>query len=428
MRPVAVVAAVILSLAGLLIFGEPTRSAATGARSISGTVYFDTDKDGQRDAGESPAPGRTVWLSGDEVKSNAEGRYHFDDVPSDASLMLGIRTDEQTECVTGDMQGMGVEEGRMLVATPVTPGVEKDLGVLPMGDGLVTGTLTNDLNENGVRDAGEPSLEGWKVALPGTTLGIICYSEVVTDSKGEFQFAANLSNYVYWLQVAPPPSDGGPWVWTAPTVATWQGDFPDSREPADKVGAGSRLDIEMHLVSGSASLAGSVFRDLDSDGVRDDGEPLLDCLYIQGGMQLSRRIPNVGLLDIWVRPTCTNGEFELTGLGAGTYHLGISSRHSLPEGDRPGPGQWLTVAEGQRIESIAIALCPASECAQPPATPVPVQTVTPGVLIVMPATGSPPARGSDLPRVAGALLSVGLALLAGGAVLGRSRREARRTE
>jgi len=421
----AFLAMVIFGL-GAVIFGEPTRTGAAGDRSISGVVFLDTDRDGQRDTDESPAPGRTVqlsrfngtaWRRVDEVKSDNEGRYHFDRVPSNTSLMLGVWTDEQTECGTGHMHEYDVQEGRALIGTSVSPGARKDLGVLPIGDGVITGTLTNDLNENGVRDADEPPLKGWKVALPGSSTTkpfTVCYSEQTTGPQGDFQFAVNLDLW-YILRLDPPASAAGPWEWTAPTLPHFSGDLPDSRRAADSPQEGDRLDVMIHLARGTAAVAGTAFLDLDADGVRDAPEPFLDCSVIEiGALQLSRRVADIGVLDVQAKPTCTNGDFKFTGLEAGTFHLGIPGYISLPdEGDfGPWPGQWVTLARGQHIESVTIALCPAGKCDRPPATPapMPITAAYPEKIgVIMPVVGGDTQESNRVSTAALVLVAVGAA-------------------
>jgi len=434
----ALVATVILNLAVLVIFGQPTITGAAEDRSISGIVFFDTDRDGQRGANESPAPGRTVRLSSldgtwrrvGEVKSDTDGRYHFGIVPSNASLMLGVWTDEQTECVTGDIHRYEVQDGRALIGIPVSPGAKKDLGVLPMGDGFIAGTLTNDLNENGVRDAGEPPLKGWKVALPGSSITntpAVCYSELTTGPEGVFQFAVNLTAW-YILHVNPPSSVGGSWEWTAPMVHPFSGDLPDSRRAADSPQKGDRLDVMIHLASGTASVSGTVFLDLDADGVRDATEPFLDCYFVEMGViDLSRRVADVGVLDVSAKPACTNGDFKFTGLEAGAYHLRISASFSIPKGNYDSwPGQWVTLARGQHIKNVMIALCPAGKCDQPPATPtpMPVERAHPAVPMIMPVVGSNSYESNRVSTIALVLAAIGAASTAM-AILLRTRRPRR---
>jgi hypothetical protein len=90
------------------------------------------------------------------------------------------------------------------------------------GDSLggLCGMKFNDLNGNGVRDAGEPGISNWRINLTGTATGT-----VLTDSLGRYCFS-NLSPGTYtlaevlktgWRQTAPP----SPWTYTV-TLAPGQ--------------------------------------------------------------------------------------------------------------------------------------------------------------------------------------------------------------
>jgi hypothetical protein len=437
-------ASVVLSLGLLIILGQPiTTRAAENGTAISGYVFLDSNKNGQFDFGELPAPGRTVqlsrwghgdryWRSIDEVKSAAQGHYRFDHVPLGVSrLNVGVRTDEQTDCLTGDTEGIDTRGGGALRGKTVSPGATVDLGVLARGDGAATGTFTNDLNENGVRDPGEPPLEGWKVTIEGSeTPNVVCYSEATTRSDGSFQLDVNVDR-MNWFSVSPPSSVGGPWEWIAPTKRSGNAVAPsDQRDRPDFVQKGQKLDVMIHFSTGSASLSGTAFRDLDGDGVQDPGEPSLDCRHAESLLQLSRELPGVGAIEVNTKATCeTNGEFTFSDLEGGDYRVAIVCSVQLPERYEGWVGKWASVADQQQAKDYLVALCPDSRCPQPPVTfkppPTPMERRPTGVPIIMPPTGNAGSRSNHIATLALLLAMTGLASMITAGLLraGRTRRD-----
>ena len=381
----APVAAIVLSLSVLIASNQPTTTRASEDRSISGSVFFDTNKNGQFDFGELPAPGRTVelsrfddeWHNVDKVKSHADGFYRFDHVPFNvSSLTVGVRTDAQVACHTGDTRLVDTEGGGQLRGKTVSPGSQVNLGVLPTGDGSVAGTFTNDLNENAIHDVDEPPLKGWRLTLQGTDATIYCYSEATTDSDGAFRLATDVDR-LNILAVYPPSSVKGPWEWTAPTVPSGNaGSPPNQQERPDLVSKGRRLDVMIHLSTGRASLSGTVFRDLEGDGAKDPMEPFLDCHHVERLLQLSHNVRGVGAIEVNTTATCAaNGKFEFSQLEGGDYRIAIPGYFQLPEYYHPWTGRWVPVLGGRHVKDFVIALCPHGKCPEPSATATPTRPV-----------------------------------------------------
>jgi hypothetical protein len=97
------------------------------------------------------------------------------------------------------------------------------LGVNPFEDRRVpaalTGSVYQDLNHNGVRDAGEPGIAGVKIQLVGRTDGgQVVHMDTVTDSRGNYTFTGLASGEYMLIEKhadgfkngnATPGSDGG---------------------------------------------------------------------------------------------------------------------------------------------------------------------------------------------------------------------------
>jgi len=387
-------------------------AAAQDTYSISGTVYFDTDMDGERDPDEPPAPGRTVEVGEGEtgdllgtMESAADGSYRFIGLSPERSYFVSVRTDSETPCVTSGSYETLLDQAW----------TDIDLGVLDAGTGRVSGALINDLNENGVPDPDEPGIEGWLVAVAtGINDGMgSCGLSALSDSKGGFEFSG-LPPFAYEIDFQSPPSPPSipapAWEVTFPVERAPESPFPDARAWDWKVNltqAGEALDLKLgvHFLTGTGAIAGSVFRDLDLDEARDEGEPLLDCTLAQFFVSFARVVPSIGALGVIPGDlSCQDGQFQLGGLPPGTYRVSFLAWCAPPDQMGPPsdpdvpPHRLVTLKEGERVGGVGLGICPGIEDDTPPA---PLPSATP--LMVAPSvdwgpvgsdTLAPPSTGS----------------------------------
>ena len=389
----------LLALAFVLSGGTARPVAAQGAGSISGVVYFDTDMDGERDAGEPPAPGRTVQLLiGDDerevstVKSGTDGTYSFDHLLPDANYGVAVVRDSETPCTNGGV--------------PFFSGSDKttgaDLGVAPPGDRSVSGTLVSDLNENGERDAGEPPLAGWRLRLVGYDAGE-CQLDSTTAANGEFEFG-RLPKGTYSLSAAgASPSLPDDVVWEL-TFVTRPFDlpgaypnmrFPDTSVDLDSSDAVRGMAFGLHVLTGTGSITAWTFHDLDLDGVRDEGEQPFDCCGV-----LFLRSSAAGMLFLGTaQDRMGAGHHVLMGLPAGSYTIALSTWTDNPTGfvDADGrPVRSLTLGEGEAgIADFGFGPQPPERTAEP-LTPQPKPTLEPSTPAPFPPPGGTPASGAAM--------------------------------
>ncbi|HLB01321.1 MAG TPA: S8 family serine peptidase, partial [Bacteroidota bacterium] len=189
-------------------------------------------------------------------------------------------------------------------------------GIVPMA--RLSGTVYHDLNGNGVRDGGEPGLAGKTLYLTGLTGPPT--DSVISDVDGNFQFnGVAIGSHT----VSTDPDSG----WTLTTA-------PDSLAFSllhrDTVG-GAALGLFRPGV-----LRGTVYDDLNTNGVRDSAESGLAGWTVR----LSGAPPDSAVSD-------SAGDFTLTGIAAGSYtlsqeqHPGWVQSHPVSYGIYP-----VTVASG----------------------------------------------------------------------------------
>ena len=170
---------------------------------VSGSVYVDADNDGVFDAGETGIAGVDVTLTGTDafgdvvdvtVQTDVDGEYLFSDVrASDANgytitetqpagFLDGIDAAGSLGGVVGDDVVSGI------VVAGGEAGTDYDFGELVAAS--LSGSVFEDVNNDGVLDAGEVGIAGVDVTLTGTDdLGNVIDVTVQTDVDGAYVFA-----------------------------------------------------------------------------------------------------------------------------------------------------------------------------------------------------------------------------------------------
>jgi hypothetical protein len=166
----------------------------------------------------------------------------------------------------------------------------------------ISGIKFNDLNGNGIRDAGEPGLANWTITLTNDTGVTITRTTV----NGGYNFT-NLTDGNYTVGEVIQPG----WIQTAPAVsATCSATF--------------KVQISGNAVTGKnfgnfkfGSVSGTKFEDLNANGVRDSNESGLAGwnITINGTDSIT------GTTVTQTTTTQANGNYNFTGLTAGTYTI-----------------------------------------------------------------------------------------------------------
>jgi hypothetical protein len=197
---------------------------------------------------------------------------------------------------------------------------------------IKTGTKFNDLNGNGIRDAGEPGLPGWEIHLDGFDgQGNPVNQSVVTDGGGSYVFIVNPGVYIV-SEVQQPG---------------WTQSFPISGVYNIFLTSG---EIETGNDFGNfqqAIKSGTKFHDLDGDGIRDAGEPGLPNWEIRlDGTDGQGNPVNLSVL------TDASGNYSFT-VNPGVYTVSEVQQlgwiQSYPE--IPGDGDWDIVLTSGEIET-----------------------------------------------------------------------------
>jgi hypothetical protein len=127
--------------------------------------------------------------------------------------------------------------------------------------GSISGTKWNDINGDGVQDAGEPGLEGWTIFLDLNENGSLDTDEpnTLTDASGNYTFL-DLAPGTYTVAEVLQPG----WMQTAPSVGTFEllnADFSDDTGAPSLDGftidnTGASVDGLWHLSTGRGNQSG----------------------------------------------------------------------------------------------------------------------------------------------------------------------------
>lgn len=318
--------------------------ANTPLNSIGDYVWYDLDKDGIQDASEAGVPGVTVTLydAGGNVvgttTTNANGLYMFTDVPA-GTYTVGFSNlpdgyafspaDAGADGVDSDPNPNTGRTGSITVAgsgnviTTVDAGLVSNPGTFDAKASLGD-YVWNDLNNNGVQDAGEPGIPGVTVTLyaaDGTTV----IATTTTDALGHYQFTnLNAGTYVVGFSNLP----------TGYVFGTANAGVDDAKDSDADAGTGktgqvtllpgqinTTVDAAARNTTTLASVGNFVWNDLDGNGHQDSGEPGIPGVSVN-------LINNSGTV-IKTTVTDANGMYLFTDLAAGNYKISFGN---LPAG------------------------------------------------------------------------------------------------
>jgi hypothetical protein len=320
---------------------------------LTGFVYSDLDNDGVKDAGEAGIPGTTVTLTGTNdlgaavnqtATTDANGAYTFSNLrPSSTAGYTVTETQPATFLDGKDTAGTvgGVARGTAgndtitgIVLNADDDGINYNFGEIIAA--TLTGFVYNDLDNDGVKDAGEAGIAGVTVTLPGTNdLGAAVNQTATTDANGAYTFS-NLR-----------PSSTAGYTETETQPAT----FLDGKDTVGTVGGVARgsaavNDVISGIVLNSdddginynfgelnfASIAGFVYNDADNDGVRDAGESGI------GSVTVTLTGTNdLGAAVNQTTTTSATGAYTFSNLRPGTYVVTETQPAGFVDGkDTPG--------------------------------------------------------------------------------------------
>jgi protocatechuate 3,4-dioxygenase beta subunit len=264
---------------------------------ISGMKFEDVNGNGVQDAGDNGLQGWTIELDRDAngsvdatATTDANGNYSFTNVgPGTYRIREVLQAGwVQTTTNPADIAALsGTNVGNV------------DFGNFELI--TISGMKFEDLNGNGVKDAGDSGLGGWTIQLDKDANGSVD-ATATTDGGGNYSFA-NLGPGVYRVREV---LQAG-WVQT-------------TSNPAD-ITAASGVNVSGLDVGGLEfgnfeliTISGMKFEDLNGNGVKDAGDNGLPGWTIQLDRDANGSVDATATTD-------ANGNYSFTNVGPGTYRV-----------------------------------------------------------------------------------------------------------
>ncbi|MEV6239834.1 SdrD B-like domain-containing protein [Lentzea sp. NPDC051838] len=283
-------------------------------------VWVDANRNGVQDSGETPVEGVTVKVGDLTTKTDAQGKYVFDNLPDGTYKVCfdiaNMPAPYQSYLVTRPDAGGDDAKDSDANAQGCTPdtslGSAKredltlDLGIRPpnkLGD-----TVWKDENKNGVQDPNEPGVPGVVVKVGDKT--------TTTNDQGKYEFP-NLPDGTYKVcfDIANMPDAVKDYVPTTPNLG---GD--DTKDSDADVATGCAPDttlnvdkpedptIDMGLVPPVNRLGDYVWIDVNKDGLQDGSDVPVEGVTVK---------LNTGATT----KTDANGKYLFNDLPDGTYKV-----------------------------------------------------------------------------------------------------------
>lgn len=279
---------------------------------LAGTVYYDADRDGVRDATETGIAGVTITLNGPgadgtfgtgddatlTTTTDASGNYLFTNLVAGRQYLLS-----ETQ---PNLYGSSTPNAITTVPLPAAGLLNQNFGETL---GSISGSVYFDANTSGTRTAGEPGIAGVQVTLAGTDAnGAPVNRTTTTDASGNYTFDA---------------LGAGLYVITEPVQPAG---YADGQEALGTGGGAVGADTFTNVpLSGGANLtnydfgeigvpvSGIVFRDTDRDGTLDGGEPPIPGVTVQ--------LIDASGTVVRTTTTDTSGNYTFPNVPPGTYTI-----------------------------------------------------------------------------------------------------------
>ena len=291
-------------------------------------VWNDLNDNGLQDANEHGLAGIKVILTSNstvptillDTLTEASGKYLFDKLkPGNYDLQFEIPVGYKAaknhvgsnNDVDSDIQSDGFVRNITLISGEVSTNV--DAGFTIISNAFIGDFVWEDLNGNGVQDAGEPGIEGISVQLTGTTtLGTPVNISTISASNGSYGFD-NLEAGTYSVLFSP----SGSYRFTSPSSAT--DDIDSDANP--NTGATRSVTItateRVHYLDAGfyrlSSIGDFVWNDLNKNGLQDSSEPGIE------GVRLSL-INNLGSV-VTEDVSDVNGQYLFENIVPGTFSI-----------------------------------------------------------------------------------------------------------
>jgi len=300
--------------------------------SIAGRAYIDSNNNGAIDSGENGISGVTITLTGHDVFGNAVSRT----ATSDASgnyLLDNLEQADATGYTLTETQPSGYSDGLETVGTAASgtlpggtvsatvgsntiTGVKLDKNQTASGYNFgelrlntLAGTVFVDVNNDGIKQAGEAGISGVTLTLTGTDArGASVNTTTTTNASGAYTFSNVLPGSYTITETQ--PSTYGDGIDTAGTL----GGSAAVNDQISGITVAATNGTGYNFAERPASLGGQVWRDANRNGTLDGGETGISgvTISLSGTSTLGATVTRTTTTD-------AGGQYSFADLPAGTY-------------------------------------------------------------------------------------------------------------
>ena len=300
---------------------DDSASVTVTKSSITGTVYNDQNNNGVINSSEHGIAGVTVSISGTDTWGNtvnesevtdSDGGYTFNNLPSSTNYVITEAQpnnfNDGLDNASGTVVPNSATSDVISSITLVTDTVLTAYDFGNLGLASLAGSVWNDLNNDGNRDAEEIlGISGVLITLTGseTVSGEAINLTTTTDTNGDYQFR-NITAGTYVISETQP--------------ITWR----DGSEQLGNAGGSTSNDVFSNVVvtatqsatdysfgEQGGTLSGKVYRDANNNGAIDTGEAAIPSVTVTlTGLDADSN-------DITLTTTTNNsGDYSFTGVPA----------------------------------------------------------------------------------------------------------------
>ena len=298
---------------------------------ISGFVWADLNENGQQDPGEPGINSSPVLIFNASTNQQIGGTFTDSNGFYGFSGLLAGDYYLVFEALTGytpTAQDVGGNDdidsdfspvnGQSEVISINGNSADVDAGFLPPPYGTIIGLVWNDLNSNGIQDAGEPALPSVEVILFDASSDTPI-DTVLTDGNGNYIFVQLFGDYYVLF---PTPDGFTTTLQGQGDDNTLDSDYDPTNGETSSIGiSGVTVEYDAGFVAlppQEGIISGYVWADLNQNGVQDDGElPIEGAAVLLFNAFTGQQI-NGAFTD-------ADGEYIFTGLLPGDYFVAFET-------------------------------------------------------------------------------------------------------
>ncbi len=299
---------------------------------VSGAVFYDANRDGNRGGSETPISGVVVQLVNEfgvvvgNATTDANGNYTFPNVPPGSYTLRELQPSGYGDPLSGPFSAN---------VRPITV-VSTPIANQDFGDTLSTlsGMVYVDGNNDGIFQVGEAPISGVRVVLVGTDLsGNAITRTAFTDPSGLYLFA-DLPAGTFRVSESQP----APYLDGLDTAGSAGGNT-SANDIIDLIPVGVSTDVTNNnfgeRLPARPFIRGTVYLDQNNDGTRNPGD-----IGLAGVVVVLRDSQNN---PITTTTTDIDGNYVFTGLNVEQSYIVVETQPTLYANGLENPGNSISV-------------------------------------------------------------------------------------